>query len=269
MPELSAIGVSPAFGVAVALYGVSALLWLGVFMQAPRWLIRAGYVTLIAAFVAHGVEIGWRGVLGVHPGTSVREAFGFFAWVLAGGYLVVLWRYRFEVLGAVVAPVTLALLAMARLSPAGTPSAAFELIGRIHISLATVGVAMFALASAAACMYLLGDRSLKRKRFDGVLFRRGIPLETLDLLSHRLVLFGFPIFTIALMLGAIWVTQRASGFDRVEYPLSLITWVSFASLIVARTVRGWRGRRAALLTIVGFSAAILVLGIYLARRMLG
>ena len=263
------IGISPAFGIAAALYGLATLSWLGIFVDGPKWLSRVAYWVFVIAFLAHGIDIGWRGVLGVHPGMSVREALGFLSWVMAGGYLLALFRYRLEVLGAVVSPVVLALLVMARLTPLGDPLPGFAVIGRIHISLATFGVALFAMATGAATLYLLGERSLKRKRFDGVLFRRGIALETLDVLAHRLVLLGFPIFTMALVLGAIWVTQRASGFDRVEYPLSLITWIAFAVLIVARTVRGWRGRRAAFVTIAGFLAAVLVLAIYLARRALG
>jgi ABC-type uncharacterized transport system permease subunit len=70
------------------------------------------------------------------------------------------------------------------------------------------------------------------------------------------------------MLGVIWVSQRGSGFNRPEYPLALVTWVSFAALIVTRTTHGWRGRRAAWLTIVGFAGAVLVFGMYLARRSL-
>ena len=65
----------------------------------------------------------------------------------------------------------------------------------------------------------------------------------LDRLAHRLVLAGFPIFTLAIMLGVIWVSQRGTGFNRAEYPLALVTWASFAALIVTRTTHGWRGRR--------------------------
>jgi ABC-type uncharacterized transport system permease subunit len=71
------------------------------------------------------------------------------------------------------------------------------------------------------------------------------------------------------MLGAIWVTRRGSGFDRIEYPIAMITWLAFAALIVTRQAIGWRGRKAALLTIVGFVAAALVLVIYFARRATG
>src|SRR5690606_25376162 len=118
-------------------------------------------------------------------------------------------------------------------------------------------------------VYLLEERNLKRKQFDRVLFKRGIALETLDTLVHRLTLVGFPIFTVALMLGVVWVSQRASGFARPEYALAAVTWGAFGALLLQRTARGWRGRKAALLTICGFAAAVMVLVIYLVRRALG
>lgn len=261
-------GISPAFYVAIGLYLLSAVLHVGVFVDPRSVVVRAARWSIVAAFLAHAVEIGWRGVEQVHPATSVREALGFLAWLMVGGYLVASIRQKLSVLGAFVAPAALIILAAARLSPSGEALPGLTVLGRVHISLATLGVAIFALATAVAAMYLIEERNLKRKRFEGFLFRRGLALETLDLLAHRLVLLGFPIFTLALMLGVIWMSKRASGFDRPEYPLALVTWASFAALIVTRTTHGWRGRRAAWLTIVGFVFALLVFGIYLARRAL-
>jgi ABC-type uncharacterized transport system permease subunit len=260
---------SPAFYASLVGYGVSALLFVAAFIDAPAWMVRLARWCLVFSFLAHGVEIGWRGVEGVHPGTSVREALGFLSWLVVGGYLLVSLRYALAVLGAFVAPVALGLLAIARLSPSGEPVEELSLLGRIHISLATLSVAIFAAATALAAVYLVAERNLKRKRFDGLLLRRGVALETLDALAHRLVMFGFPIFSAAMMLGIVWMAQRASGLGRPEYVLALVTWSSFAGLIAARTTLGWRGRRAAHLTIVGFTAALLVLGIYLLRRALG
>ena len=72
------VGVSPAFFGAIGLYAAAALFYLGFFIRAPRALSAAARWALVLAFIAHGVEIGWRGVEGAHPGTSVREALGFF-----------------------------------------------------------------------------------------------------------------------------------------------------------------------------------------------
>jgi len=266
---LITVAPSPAFYVSLVLYGAAALLYISAFIEAPRWMAPAARWALLCAFIAHGADIGWRGVLHVHPATSVREALGFLSWVMVGGYLWWAWRVKLALLGAFVAPAALAILALARLSPSGEPMTGLSVLGRIHISLATLGVAIFALATAVAVMYLLEDRGIKRKEFDRVLFKRGAALETLDRLSHRLVVIGFPIFTASVMLGVVWGAQRAELLSRPEWWIALVTWAAFGALIIARTTRGWRGRKAALLTIMGFSASVAVLAIYLARRALG
>src|SRR5262249_7546407 len=98
---------------------------------------------------------------------------------------------------------------------------------------------------------------------------KGAPLEALDRLSHRLIWVGFPIFTVALVLGAVWVAKLGESLDRPEYPIAAVTWCAYAALLVVRQADGWRGRRAARLTLAGFGAALLVLVIYLVRRMAG
>ena len=102
------VAPSPAFSVALILYGVAALLYVSAFVDAPRWMQPAARWSLLCAFVAHGVDIGWRGVLHVHPATSVREALGFLSWEMVGGYLWWAWRLRLALLGAFVAPAALA-----------------------------------------------------------------------------------------------------------------------------------------------------------------
>jgi ABC-type uncharacterized transport system permease subunit len=270
-PEsLVTVAPSPAFYVALVLYGAATLLYVSAATQTARWLRTAARLTLLAAFLTHGVDIGWRGVQQVHPGTSVREALGFLSWVMVGGYLFWSWRVKIGLLGAFVAPAALAILAVARLTPSGEAMEGLGTLGRVHISLATLGVAMFALATAVAVMYLAQDRSLKKKQFDDLVLKRGDALETLDRLSHRLVVIGYPIFTASLLLGVIWESRRHdSGFARPEWLMAGVIWLTFGGLIAGRTARGWRGRRAALLTIAGFIASVAVLGIYLARRALG
>ena len=262
------VAPSPAFWVAVIAYALASAALLVVLAGKVRF--RSTAIALVGlAFVAHGVDIGWRGTQNVHPAQSVREAIGFLAFILAGGYLLASARYRLTLGGVVVMPVALIMLVVARLTPAGTAPEGLGTLGRIHISLATIGVGVFALASALSAIYLVEDRALKKKKFDAVAFKeRGAPLEPLDRLSHRLIWVGFPIFTVALVLGAIWVSKLGESLDRPEYPLAAVTWLSYAGLLVARQVYGWRGRRSAKLTLTGFAAALAVLVIYLVRRMI-
>ena len=267
--RLLSVSPSPAFWVALVAYTAASAALLVVLGGHQR--ARPIAITLVAiAFVAHGVDIGWRGTQHVHPAQSVREAIGLLSFIVTGGYLLASTRYRLTLGGAAVMPVSLVLLVAARLSPAGAAPEDLSSLGRIHISLATIGVGVFALASALSVIYLVEERALKKKKFETLAFKdKGAPLEALDRLSHRLVWVGFPLFTAALVLGAIWVSKLGESLDRPEYPLAAITWIAFASVLVMRQVYGWRGRRAARLTLMGFGAALIVLAIYLVRRMAG
>lgn len=267
--RLLSVAPSPAFWVAMVAYAAASAALLVVLAGHKR--ARPLALVLVAiAFAAHGTDIGWRGTQHVHPAQSVREAIGFLAFIITGGYLLASTRYRLTLGGAAVMPVSLVLLVVARLSPAGAKPEDLSSLGRIHISLATIGVGVFALASALSVIYLVEERALKKKKFDTLAFKdKGAPLEALDRLSHRLVWVGFPIFTVALVLGAVWVSKLGESLDRPEYALAAITWAAFAALLVMRQAYGWRGRRAAKLTLTGFGAALLVLAIYLVRRMAG
>jgi ABC-type uncharacterized transport system permease subunit len=267
--RLLSVTPSPAFWVAIALYGLASITFLVSFLQNKPNVLSAARAILIGAFLAHGFDIGWRGVERVHPAASVRESLGFLAWIITGGYLAASVRYRLDLAGAVLSPIALGLLAAARLSPVGNPTEGLTLLGRVHISLATVGVGIFALASALAAIYLLEERNLKRKKFDARSFKNpDASLDALDSLSQRLVQAGFLVFTVAIVLGIAWVTQRGDSMTRPEYSIAIITWMTYAALVGVRLGLGWRGRRTAWMAVGGFAAALCVLLIYFLRRAL-
>jgi ABC-type uncharacterized transport system permease subunit len=263
------VAPSPAFWIAAIAYAAAGVVLFVVLAGKPK--LRPLALSLVGvAWLAHGIDIGWRGVEHVHPAESVREALGFLAFIITSGYLLASLRYRLTLGGVVVMPVSLVLLLLARLTPAGIEPEGLSTLGRIHISLATIGVGVFALASALSAIYLAEERALKTKKLDGLVFRdRGAPLDALDRLAHRLVWIGFPIFTVALVLGAVWVSQIGENIDRPEYALAVVTWFAYATLLVARQIYGWRGRRAARLALSGFATALAVLVIYLVRRLTG
>ena len=262
--RLHSVAPSPAFWAAISFYVVATALLLAV-LGGQKRMRQLALGIVVAAFVMHGVDIGWRGTQGVHPAQSVREALGFLGFIVAGGYLLASLRYRLTLGGAVVMPIALVLLLAARLSPTGTNPAGLSVLGRVHISLATIGIAVFALASVLSAMYLTQDRAMKRKRFD-TMSSADAPLDGLDRLAHRLIWFGFPVFTLALALGTWWTAELRRSFLRLENLAAVITWAAFAGVLVMRAVYGWRGRRSAKLTLLGFGAGLLVLALYLLRR---
>jgi ABC-type uncharacterized transport system permease subunit len=149
--RLLSVAPSPAFWVAVVAYAAAAVALFVVLAGKPG--VRTLALALVAiAWVAHGTDIGWRGTQHVHPAQSVREAIGFLAFIVTGGYLLASTRYRLTLGGVVVMPVSLVMLLVARLTPAGTPTEDLTALGRVHISLATIGVGVFALASALSAI---------------------------------------------------------------------------------------------------------------------
>ena len=191
------------------------------------------------------------------------------AFLIAAGYFGGHSSYRLAAAGAFAVPAALALLVLARLAPDGSSTPQMGTLGRAHILLATLGVAVFALAAVLALLYLVEDRQLKHKRFERVM-GAGTPLDTLDRLALRCVSVGFPVFTIAIVTGAIWVARlgllRSRGAFRPEYLFAVATWAAFGVLLVARVGAGWRGRRAAWLTLGGFGGAMLVVADYFLRH---
>jgi ABC-type uncharacterized transport system permease subunit len=264
-----AMSVTPsiAFWFAAAAYVVSAIGLLTVLGGHARFR-KAALAAVVVALVFHGIDISWRAMYSVHPAQSIREAIGFLAFIITAGYLLASLRFRLTLGGAVVMPISLLMLLAARLTPAGSSpddAAQLSLLGRVHISLATIGVGIFAVASVLSAIYLVEEKNLKKKRFDTMSFREA-PLESLDRLSHRLIWAGFPVFTFAMVLGTMWISRLGASWGRVEYVLAAVTWAAFASVLVMRTAYGWRGRRSAKLTLTGFAAALLVLASYLLRR---
>ena len=222
---------------------------------------RVGTALLGVAFLAHGLGIAARSWAGGHVAvTTEYEALSVFAWTSVGVYLAVQARYRLPAVGAVVAPlafsVTLAAVVFysgVRALPPNLQSAWLT----VHVTLALLGNAVLALAFAVSIVYLFRERQLKGKR-PGRLAGRLPSLEGLDRLNYRALAWGFPLLTLGIITGALWGKHswgRLWSWEEREV-FSLITWLLYAGLLQARLVAGWRGRRAATVTIVGFALVL-------------
>ena len=116
----------------------------------------------------------------------------------------------------------------------------------IHVTAAIISGGVFLLANVIAATYLYleySERTGGRKPWA----KRLPELDTLDQLSYRLVAFVFPLWTFAVIAGAIWAESawgRYWGWDPKE-TWAFITWVAYAAYLHARVTIGWKGRRAA------------------------
>jgi len=126
----------------------------------------------------------------------------------------------------------------------------------IHVSAAIISGGVFLLANCIAAAYLILEQMEKKRAGARPEWAMRLPkLETLDQLSYRLVALVFPLWTFAIIAGAIWAEAawgRYWGWDPKE-TWSFITWVGYAAYLHARVTAGWRGKRAAWLCLIAGS----------------
>ncbi len=120
------------------------------------------------------------------------------------------------------------------------------------------GYAVFAVAFGAAIMYLLMERELKAQA-DGRRSSGGCRRSTCSTTSTTAASqIGFPLLTLGIITGSIWAEYAWGSYwswDPKEV-WSLVTWLLYAALLHGRMTVGWRGRKAAILAIVGFCAVL-------------
>jgi cytochrome c-type biogenesis protein CcsB len=141
---------------------------------------------------------------------------------------------------------------------------------KIHVVAAILSSGIFLVSAVTTVLFLVKDRwehrlaevAAGRAEVSAAMRSRGgivmkLPASsTLDTLTYRLIAFGFPIWTFAVIAGAIWAEAawgRYWGWDPKE-TWSFITWVCYAAYLHARATAGWRGRKAAAVSFVAFSA---------------
>jgi len=203
-----------------------------------------GFLLLVAGVVARGVSAG-RVPWGNMYEFSITGAMAF-----SGAYLAALRKYDLRWLGLIVSIAVLLTLGTA-VAVLYRPSAPLVPALKstwlvIHVSAAIVSGGVFLLANAIAAAYLYLDAM--ESRGERTAWAKRLPsLEDLDQLSYRLVAFVFPLWTFAVIAGAIWAESawgRYWGWDPKE-TWAFITWVAYAAYLHARVTIGWRGRKAA------------------------
>jgi cytochrome c-type biogenesis protein CcsB len=230
----------------------------------------ATYAT-VAGFGAHTLSHIFRiYTLGRPPLGSLYESLSFLAWAIVLIYLVTEFRYGNRVIGAFVLPMVLLAGSVAAALPRRIADLGPTLQGVglwVHVALAILGNAAFALTFCTGLMYILQERQLKSRHPGRIHFR--LPsLELLDDVGVKSLLFGFPLLTLALITGSIWAEYTRGSFLPLygREAWSILSWLIYGGLLYARLSAGWRGRKAAILAIIGFCLVLFTLiGVSLLR----
>ena len=262
------------------------------FRKRPVW--SASIVLITVGAGAHLASLVARGIAAERiPLGNMYEYSLALSFLVVVAYLVVVeGMAKVNTLGGFVlafATVTMAVAALfLHVGPAPLVPALNSYWRQIHVSSMIVSSSLLALGSVVTILYLVKDRrertqapppiaggSTDLRTEEGAPHdlvpgdepapaasrraRGWLPAATaLDRLAYRLLAFGFPLWTFGLITGAIWAQEawgRYWGWDPKE-TWSFITWVVFAGYLHARATSGWRGRRAAVIALIGFASLL-------------
>jgi len=221
----------------------------------------AGLIAQTLALILRWVESYKMGI-GHAPLSNLYESLIFFAWTIVLLYLIIEWRIKSRNLGAFVIPFAFLAMAYASFSP-HVSSRIQPLIPALqsnwlisHVVTCFFGYAAFTIACGLGLMYLLkglGEEQNSRP------FLRYLPdREILDELSYQSVVIGFIFLTLGIITGSVWAYSAWGSYwswDPKE-TWSLITWLIYAAMLHSRFIRGWRGKRMAIMSIIGFASVL-------------
>lgn len=241
-----------------------------------------GFLFHVAADITRGIAAGRV------PWSNMYEFALTGTMLIVAVYLVVLLRYDLRFLGTFITGLVTVLLGATAIwfytivVPLSDPLKSVWLV--IHVFVASLATALFALAFALSVLQLLQARrerlaiaadAVAAEERDaeasvvaetpanpvrtGPRFLRTLPsADALESLAYRFAIMGFMFWTFTLIAGSIWAYDawgRYWGFDTKEV-WTFVIWVLYAGYIHARATRGWRGTRSAWLSIIGFTAVM-------------
>lgn len=225
--------------------------------------VSIGLAAQTVALILRWVESYNMGI-GHVPLSNFYESLIFFSWTIVLLYLVFEWRIKNKSLGTFVVPVAFIAMAFASLSP-NINNRIQPLIPALqsnwltsHVMTCFMGYAAFAMAFGLGCMYIIKSLDRRSSSRSGSFLGLLPDLDTIDELIYQSIALGFIFLSLGIITGSVWAHYAWGSYwswDPKE-TWSLITWLVYAALLHARLVRGWRGKRIALMSLVGFACVL-------------
>jgi ABC-type uncharacterized transport system permease subunit len=250
MAEMSVIWLR----VAAALYSLGLVHAILTLTRKRESLFKYALAAFSVGGVLHLVSIVEEGLFtGRFPTNNFYESLSLCAFLVTLTFLFVYWRYKLESLSVFIFPVVFMMTLVATM---GNPVSAWtspvvrDAWLTIHIILVLLGYAALLFAAVGSVIYLFQERELKSKK-PRRLYHRLPALGTLDDLISKTITFGFVFITLAIIAGSTWafIELQTGWITEPKIVISFATWGIYLALVFFRVNAGWRGRKAAVMTV--------------------
>ena len=252
----------------LVLYGAAGVAYAIHFARRQPAVGRTATILLLLGALAHTFVIGMEAVQFRHmPFANPSRAISTFVWLLALVYLYIEVTTEERAMGVFILPIGIGLQAIPVLYPGVERPVPESPLFWIHVASLLFAYASFALGGVLALVYVLQFKELKKKHL-GYFYTRLPSLQILDLMNSRAVTIGWLFLTVGLVVGIIWTAQargvtpddpnlQAMALDDPKVFLAVVTWAVYSFALLARRTMGWTGRKAALLSALGFAIILL------------
>ncbi|MEJ2164849.1 MAG: c-type cytochrome biogenesis protein CcsB [Desulfobacterales bacterium] len=245
----------------ILFYMLSSASYGAYFFLQKDYLQRYGYFFLLAGFIFHTANLiyGMAGS-GHIPVGNLHETLSLAAWTIAGLFLLVQFKFNLKILGIFAAPLVTLIMFVVSVLP-NEPTATTKIFKNFwlvsHVITVFIGEAAFALAGGLGLLYLIQESTIKTKKHR-FFFKRLPSLDLLDATGYACIVVGFTLLTLGLITGFVYaksVWGRFWSWDPKEV-WSAVTWLFYAILLHERLTVGWRGRRSAVMALIGFGVLV-------------
>lgn len=240
--------------IAFALYLIAAIVYLFKIWFNTNRFPPFELLLLIAAVLFHfGGLVHKTIALQRLPLCTMNDFILVFCWVLALGFIIASRKYQLDIIGSIIAPMEVILMAYALpgTSAITLVPALQSMWLEIHVITAVIAYSFLALSFAAAILLLVLPHTKEQY----------ISVQDLDKFIYKCISAGFPFLTLLLITGAIWAEEVWGtwwGWDPKE-TWALITWFIYAIYLHFRRTRQWNSKLAAQMAVLGFSLVIFTL----------
>ncbi len=249
-----------------ALYAVLAYVfwranWAPQAVHTSPWLPKARVAVLIPLSVHAWLLVAgsWAaGILSIGLGDIVSAI----VWLTLAVYALTSLRQPLDALQALILPIAALAVMLPMWLPAQTMHLSATPLFLVHIALSLLAYALFTVAALHAGMMALFEKRLHQHTMNRALSNLP-PLLTLERLLFNIIGIGFVMLTLALASGILFSEQvfgkpfSFTHFTQHKTVFALLSWFTYAGLLIGRKRYGWRGRTAITWSLTGFVMLIL------------